>query len=122
MSRSTRDPAAVRDDLEKFQAQTSPTSGTRPHIGESQPGAADPNGEPVEPAPFRPSGAPGIEGGDRGGALPTRRPGVSYAEPEMAERSVEASHRDPAELKSAFSAYQLGMTVGRGSREEEQHE
>lgn len=120
VSRSTRDPAAVRADLASFQARASSAPSGR--------GAADPpptgadardGDEQVSTPALRPPGP----GGDDGGAgLPTRRPGTSYAEPEVAERSVEASHRDPAELKSAFSAYQLGMTVGRGSREGDQHE
>lgn len=120
MSRSTRDPAAVRDDLASFQARASSAPSGR---GDADPRPTDTNardGDEQVPTPaLRP---PGPGGHDGGPGLPTRRPGTSYAEPEVAERSVEASHRDPAELKSAFSAYQLGMTVGRGSREGEQHE
>ena len=120
VSRSPRDPAAVRDDLASFQARASSTPTGRgdadPHPTNTDSRGGD---EQVPTAALRP---PGPGGDDGGPGLPTRRPGTSYAEPEVAERSVEASQRDPAELKSAFSAYQLGMTVGRGSSEGEQHE
>ncbi len=54
-------------------------------------------------------------------SLPTRQPGASYTAPDVAERTVETSSRDPEEIKSAFSSYQLGVTVGRDSTKEEVH-
>ena len=53
--------------------------------------------------------------------LPTRKPGTSYTAPDVTERSVDTSTRDPEEIKSAFSSFQLGMTVGRDSNKEEVH-
>lgn len=50
--------------------------------------------------------------------LPTRKPGASFTAPEVTERPVETSARDPEEIKSAFSSFQLGMTVGRNSNRE----
>lgn len=54
-------------------------------------------------------------------SLPTRQPGASYTAPDVAERTVETSSRDPEEIKSALSSYQLGVTVGRDSNKEEVH-
>ena len=53
--------------------------------------------------------------------LPTRRPGASYTDPDVTERPVETSARDPEEIKTAFSSFQLGMTVGRDSNREGAH-
>ncbi len=53
--------------------------------------------------------------------LPTRKPGASFTAPEVTERSVDTSSRDPEEIKSAFNAFQLGVTVGRDSNKEEVH-
>ena len=53
--------------------------------------------------------------------LPTRKPGASFTAPDVAERAVDTSARDPEEIKSAFSAFQLGVTVGRDSNKEEVH-
>jgi signal transduction histidine kinase len=53
--------------------------------------------------------------------LPTRKPGASFTAPEVTERAVETSKRDPEEIKSAFSSFQLGVTVGRDSNKEEVH-
>ncbi len=50
--------------------------------------------------------------------LPTRKPGASFTAPEVTERPVETSARDPEAIKSAFSSFQLGMTVGRNSNRE----
>ncbi len=53
--------------------------------------------------------------------LPTRKPGASFTAPDVAERSVDTSARDPEAIKSAFSSFQLGVTVGRDSNKEEVH-
>jgi HAMP domain-containing protein len=53
--------------------------------------------------------------------LPTRKPGASFTAPEVTERAMETSSRDPEEIKSAFSSFQLGVTVGRDSNKEEVH-
>jgi HAMP domain-containing protein len=92
---------------------------------------AAPSREPSE-LPHRPtpSGqpAPAAQTADRSenteltpAGLPTRRPGESYTAPNMTERVVETSSRNPDEIKSAFSSFQLGVTVGRDSNKEEVH-
>ncbi len=72
--------------------------------------ASTPPGQPApEQAELSPAG------------LPTRKPGASFTAPDVAERAVDTSSRDPEEIKSAFSSFQLGMTVGRDSNKEEVH-
>ena len=53
------------------------------------------------------------------GGLPTRSPGASFTAPEVTERPVDTSSRDPEKIKNAFSSFQLGVTVGRDSTQEE---
>ena len=53
-----------------------------------------------------------------GNGLPTRRPGASFNAPDVDERPVDNSQRDPDQIKSAFSSFQLGVAVGRGSSDE----
>lgn len=105
VAKSARGPEATRADLASFQAGSGRSvvvegPQSREAVSEASPVAEEstPRPEPV-------------------GDLPTRRPGASFVDSETPDRSVETSNRDPAELKSAFAAYQLGVTVGRSSRE-----
>jgi hypothetical protein len=86
-----------------------------------------PSGLPQRPsqAPSEPSSVPAPVASDdtelSPAGLPTRKPGASFTAPEVTERAVEISSRDPEEIKSAFSSFQLGMSVGRDSNREEVH-
>lgn len=66
----------------------------------------------------QPSGLPADGPGVGGGDLPTRKPGESFSAPNVDERPVDTSVRDPEQIKSSFSSFQLGVAVGRGSQEE----
>ena len=74
---------------------------------------------PRRDAPGIPVQAAAIVDDPADGALPTRRPGASFTAPDVSERPVDTSSRDPEKIKNAFSSFQLGVTVGRGSSEEE---
>ncbi len=106
-SRSTRTPASIRADLAAFE-------------GVSSRRETDTGGTPEQDSSVTVSTVATTT--DSEDHLPTRRPGASYASPDVEDRSVEASTRDPEQLKSAFSAYQLGVSVGRSSREGDSHE
>ncbi len=73
------------------------------------------------PAPVASETAPSSDRELSPSGLPTRKPGASFTAPEVDERAVDTSSRDPEEIKSAFSSFQLGVTVGRDSNKEEVH-